>query len=266
MTAGFVAFATFSTPAQVLWNLDFDLSTDLWTQYLLNAYSPPDNPPTVTYGTVDTGDPAHQNAFRFLVDSSANAYGWHSEWAGLLVAKPVAAFEPEHTYLQFDLLVYELKPVHVAIDYATPPATFNVRILELSVNPTAAGSFQRFMLPLTNFNVLHLIGAPPNNPTTFQFGIIGDPTNLNTWPSSATNMFLLDNIKYIVSPPLSISSSNNWVILSWPTNAVGFTLQQNPGLADAWTAVTNTPVVVNDQNQVLLAPVAAQGFYRLIGP
>jgi hypothetical protein len=255
----------FTSQAQVLWDLDFDSSTDLASQITLISYSPPGAPPTVTYATVDTGDPGRQNALSVTVDSSSSTNGWHGEWEGILVGKSVATYDPEHTFIAFDLLVYELKPLTLRIDYDAA-GFFNIRILDLIVNPTVAGSFHRIKLPLTAFTVSNLIGTPANNPTRFQFGIFGNPTNLDTWPMCATNLFLLDNIEYIVSPPLSIASSNNAVVLSWPTNAVGFTLQQNAWLGNGWTPVTNIPVVVNDQNQVLLAPVAAQNFYRLVGP
>lgn len=268
-TAGALAasciIAAFSAHAQV-WLIDFDSSTDMGMQTYRVSYTPPDPPANVSYGTIDTGDPAHQNALRFTVDSSASAHGWYADWGPSLVPKPVASYDPEHTFVQFELLVYELRPLHVQLSYGGGEP-FTARGLQVDVNPTVSGSFQRFTLPLTAFQLVSLIGTPPNYPASFQFGIRGDPANPDTtWPSCATNMFMLDNIRYLISPPLSIAGSNNTVAIAWPTNAVGFTLQQSSSYTGLWTAVTNIPVVVNDQNQVLLQFVAGQNFYRLVGP
>jgi hypothetical protein len=255
----------FSAKAQ-LWNIDFDSSTgDLFMDTYNVTFHPPDAPATVNYSTIETGDPTHHKVLRFTSDSSASAYGWYTDWTAMLVVKPVSSYDPEHTFVEFDLLVYELRPLHIQVSYAISDP-FTLRGLQLDITPAVTGSFQRFTLPLTAFQVAHLIGTPPNYPASMQFGIRGDPANPDTtWPSCATNMFLLDNIKYIVSPALSIQSSNNAVILSWPTNAIGFTLQQNSAFAtEGWTAVTNAPIIVNGQSQVLLSEISGRSFFRLV--
>jgi hypothetical protein len=61
-------------------------------------------------------------------------------------------------------------------------------------------------------------------------------------------------------PPASIR-------LSWPTSAVGFTLQFNAGLSPSnWTAVSPSPVVTGGNNVVSNASVAGPKFYRLVKP
>ena len=52
--------------------------------------------------------------------------------------------------------------------------------------------------------------------------------------------------------------------VAWPAAATGFILQQNadPGTAD-WTAVTNTPIIVGNEQQVTLPVSAGNSFYRL---
>jgi hypothetical protein len=64
-------------------------------------------------------------------------------------------------------------------------------------------------------------------------------------------------------PPLSISKLGNSVLLSWPTNQHGFTLEQVSVYGGAWNAVTN-PVTQEDANFVVTnAAGASSGFFRL---
>ena len=54
------------------------------------------------------------------------------------------------------------------------------------------------------------------------------------------------------------------VVLSWPTNAPGFGLQQNFNLATTnWLDVTNTQIVTNDLNQVTLPAAGKNNFFQL---
>ncbi len=67
------------------------------------------------------------------------------------------------------------------------------------------------------------------------------------------------------SPPqLAIIPSGANVLLTWPTNAGGFTLQSSTNLVSAvWTNVSPEPVVVNGQNTVTNPISGAWKFYRL---
>lgn len=65
---------------------------------------------------------------------------------------------------------------------------------------------------------------------------------------------------------LSIALSGGQIVLSWPAWASDLALQQkldlNPG---AWLAVTNAPVVIDQQYQLTLPPPAGGNiFYRLV--
>ncbi|MCX6927872.1 MAG: hypothetical protein NT154_32390, partial [Verrucomicrobia bacterium] len=55
------------------------------------------------------------------------------------------------------------------------------------------------------------------------------------------------------------------VILTWPINATGFTLQftTNLGSLAVWTTNSPTPVVVNGQNAVTNPISGTQKFFRL---
>jgi hypothetical protein len=53
--------------------------------------------------------------------------------------------------------------------------------------------------------------------------------------------------------------------ISWPATATGFALQQNSMPAGAnWATPTNTPTVVNGQNQVVLPLATSNCFFRLV--
>jgi uncharacterized repeat protein (TIGR03803 family) len=67
------------------------------------------------------------------------------------------------------------------------------------------------------------------------------------------------------APTLAIGSSGADVVLTWPTNAAGFTLQSTTNLSSpaAWTNVSSGPVVVNGQNAVTDPASGTNKFYRL---
>jgi uncharacterized repeat protein (TIGR03803 family) len=66
-------------------------------------------------------------------------------------------------------------------------------------------------------------------------------------------------------PQLAIIPSGANVILTWPTNAAGFTLQSTTNLVSpaVWTAVSPVPAVVNSQNTVTNLASDTKRFYRL---
>ena len=67
------------------------------------------------------------------------------------------------------------------------------------------------------------------------------------------------------APQLSLTPSGPNVILTWPTNATGFTLQSTTDLGSSalWTTNTPAPVIVNDQNVVTIPISGTQMFFRL---
>ncbi len=68
-----------------------------------------------------------------------------------------------------------------------------------------------------------------------------------------------------IPPQLTIIPSRANVILTWPTNATGFTLQSTTNLVSPaiWTIVSPGPVVLNRQNTVTNPILGTQHFYRL---
>jgi uncharacterized repeat protein (TIGR03803 family) len=69
----------------------------------------------------------------------------------------------------------------------------------------------------------------------------------------------------VSAPQLTIISSGVNVILTWPTNAAGFTLQSTTNLVSpaVWSTVSPGPVIVNGQNAVTNPVSGARQFYRL---
>jgi uncharacterized repeat protein (TIGR03803 family) len=66
-------------------------------------------------------------------------------------------------------------------------------------------------------------------------------------------------------PQLSISAAAGNVILTWPTNAAGFTLQSATDLTSSavWAAVSPAPVLVNGLNTVTNPLTGTRQYYRL---
>jgi hypothetical protein len=77
--------------------------------------------------------------------------------------------------------------------------------------------------------------------------------------------FALDDLSFgVLYPTLLINSANTNVVLTWPTNAIGFTLQSTTNLAPAvWNPVSPAPVIVNTNNVVTNAISGTQMFYQL---
>jgi hypothetical protein len=61
------------------------------------------------------------------------------------------------------------------------------------------------------------------------------------------------------------TTSTNTVVLSWPTPAAAFAVQQSPSLSPAnWLTVTDRSFVVVGRNQVVLPAPSGTRFYRLV--
>jgi len=102
----------------------------------------------------------------------------------------------------------------------------------------------------------------PINPATDTADPDGDGVdNYHEWlaGSDPTNSFSFP-------PLLTLIPYGPNVILTWPTNAFGFTLQSttNLGSPAAWATNSPAPVVIGGQN-VIINPISGpQQFYRLI--
>jgi uncharacterized repeat protein (TIGR03803 family) len=70
----------------------------------------------------------------------------------------------------------------------------------------------------------------------------------------------------VPQPQLTIIPSEPYVILTWPTNYAGYTLQSatNLGSSAVWTTNSSPPVVIGGENVVINTMSGRQQFYRLI--
>ena len=67
-----------------------------------------------------------------------------------------------------------------------------------------------------------------------------------------------------LQPLLTLALSGANVILTWPTNLAGFTLQSTINLGSSgWSTVSPVPVIINGQYTVANPISGAQQFYRL---
>ncbi len=90
-----------------------------------------------------------------------------------------------------------------------------------------------------------------------------------TWaadPYQGAHLWLVAVQSSPATPPALIArSSGGNLIISWPASAVGYLLEvsSQPSAADAWTSVTNLPVVIDGQNVTTNEMTTETLFYRL---
>jgi hypothetical protein len=123
----------------------------------------------------------------------------------------------------------------------------------------------------TNFGNGSVAGNGVNATSEDRFFGVINPGGISSISITAENSqdWEVDHLQYGYVPPLlRIELSElDTVIVAWPTNAVGFSLQQNSSLTTTnWETVTNLPVVIGDENRVSVTPLSSNNFYRLIAP
>jgi hypothetical protein len=83
------------------------------------------------------------------------------------------------------------------------------------------------------------------------------------------NTMAVANLTFVAGeggvPRLAVSYSDDYVNVSWPAPSTGFILEQSANLSNpaGWTAVTQTPAVVNGRNTVVVTPGPGLKAYRL---
>jgi uncharacterized repeat protein (TIGR03803 family) len=117
----------------------------------------------------------------------------------------------------------------------------------------------------SNFKVLYNLAGNPNNGTYQVGGLIMSGDFLYGTTSEGGNWGEGTVFSLLVPPELTIVPSGTDVILTWPSNYTGFTLQSTTNLASptVWNTNLSSPVVVNGQNTVTNPITGMQQFYRL---
>lgn len=130
---------------------------------------------------------------------------------------------------------------------------------EFQVKWNGVTIYDRVNMPVTGWTNVQLNVTATTTTTVLRFGFRDDPgylglddINLQTLSASA--------------PQLSIARTGGNVILTWPTNATGFTLETTTNLFSpvTWTSNSTTPVVLNGQNTITNPITGAKQFFRLI--
>jgi hypothetical protein len=148
--------------------------------------------------------------------------------------------------------------------WATSSDPYNVPTLQFFINgiqvgsqmalSTNSGQWQQFLAGwnsgATNRATLSVVDE---NPAGYAYG----------------NDFALDDFSFsIAQPSLSIALSNiNSAVISWPSPATGFVLQQNADLTTTnWTTNSDPIITNNGTNSITITPPRGNSFFRLWHP
>jgi hypothetical protein len=140
--------------------------------------------------------------------------------------------------------------------------------MQLDVTLTSTNSYHLVMTPLNNpSNAYAEDGTFTNAPMTWVTYQLYN-TDSDFYPSVCANPqrtdFFIKSMT-VAGLTLNIQRAGTNVVVSWPTNVLGFTLKSSAdlGAAAVWNTVSPAPTVVNDQNFVTNPITGSRQFYRL---
>jgi hypothetical protein len=147
------------------------------------------------------------------------------------------------------------------------------RVINLSSPLTLQpGGYELAGLDTTNTPdvIKYVLGGPSNAQVTIGAPVINyeaDPLGFHASDSFiAVSGLELGPMLFLNSPPpLTIIPAAANIILTWPTNATGFTLEFTTDFFSTavWNTNSTTPVIIGGQNVVTNPISGAQQFYRL---
>jgi len=149
-------------------------------------------------------------------------------------------------------------PIFVTYDYAAQysRATRTSRLLAADYDP-ASGQVTATLSGSTDLDTQVLVFLGQDNAITSTPGTVPAFSGLTTEPVA-------------LLPPLRLSvavAAPNSIVITWPNLVPGVILQQSVASnATNWSDVTNSPVVVDEQVEVLIPNPTTGSLYRLVQP
>jgi hypothetical protein len=145
--------------------------------------------------------------------------------------------------------------------WATSSDPYNVPTLQFAVNgiqagpeitlTTDSGQWQQFLAVWNSgTNTSATLSVVDENPNGYAYG----------------NDFALDDFSFSLIPPsLTIALANtNSVIVSWPSSAIGYILQQNADITTSNWATNSFPIsTINGTNSITITQPKGNLFFRL---
>jgi hypothetical protein len=155
------------------------------------------------------------------------------------------------------------------VDVAPGPADDNWHHIALSIDESGTVGHTKLYLdgveidgtgstgPLQSFiNDYFTIGAYP---PSYVFGYVGEMGELRI------SNGVLDSDQFLSGPALlQIDSTSGQIVITWPQNAMNFTLQQSSSVLGPWTNLTNSPISSGLNYQVSVPVTPGTEFYRLM--
>ena len=152
-------------------------------------------------------------------------------------------------------------PVEGITGFAPMTGTANTCVVINGTNFATASTvtFNGMPAPCTVNSSNQITAFVPADATTGPIGVVG----AGGLATSVSNFTVTGS-----TPLLSIAStSSNSLVISWPSQATSYVLQQNsnPGTAN-WEDVTNEVSVMGAANRVIVSPATGACFFRLYQP
>jgi hypothetical protein len=191
--------------------------------------------------------------------NTAGALLWvtNAVGSGNDIATGLAVDKSGNAYLAGLFLSSKLNMGNVTLTIS-PGAAYNGLVAEYSTDgrllwtkQIVGSSVQTWDIAIDQYENAYVVG-------------IGDATNFDNITIDSPHALWLAKID---GPRVSVSSSGNQIIVSWPTNAVGLHLESATDLnANSWSPVANATTVVGTQNTVTVNTSGNSQFFRLSGP
>jgi len=139
-----------------------------------------------------------------------------------------------------------------------------------------AGGASLGSVTATNLGNGSVLGSGPNATSEDRFLGVANSGGISSIRISINNSvdWEVDHLQYGCLPVVGVSvpelrirlGAPGEVVLSWPTNAAGYSLQESVTLpSTGWDVVPTPPTIVNGEYQVTISPLADKRFYRLLG-